>query len=94
MPRAVWNGVVIAEAPETTVVDGYHYFPSESVRWEHLQPSPHRSVCGWKGEASYYSIVVDGAANRDAAWVYTSPKPAAEPIKGQIGFWRGVRIET
>jgi uncharacterized protein (DUF427 family) len=92
--RAVWKGIVVAEAVEITVVDGYHYFPLESVRLEYLRASPHRSVCGWKGEASYYSIVVDGGVNQDAAWVYPDPKPAAERIKGQIGFWRGVSIET
>jgi uncharacterized protein (DUF427 family) len=94
MIRAVWNGVTVAEAIETSVVDGYHYFPPESVRFEYLQASPHRSVCGWKGEASYYTIVVDGRVNQDAAWVYSDPKPAADGIKGHIGFWRGVSIET
>lgn len=93
MPRAVWNGVVVAESENTTVVDGRHYFPPESVRWEHLAGSPSTSVCGWKGVVAYYTVVVDGRENRDAAWTYRAPKPAAEHIAGQIGFWRGVKVE-
>lgn len=94
MPRAVWNGVVLAESLATTVVDGRHYFPPDAVRWEHLEASPHTSVCGWKGQAAYYSVVADGDRNPDAAWVYRTPEPAAAAIAGHVGFWRGVTIES
>lgn len=94
MPRAVWNGAVLAESEHTTVVDGRHYFPPESVRWEHLVESPSTSVCGWKGVAEYYTVIVDGHENGDAAWTYRAPKRAAARIAGQIAFWRGVKIES
>jgi uncharacterized protein (DUF427 family) len=49
-------------------------------------------VCGWKGEASYYNVVVNGQTNKDAAWYYPSTKPAADEIKGYVAFWRGVKV--
>lgn len=94
MLRAMWNGAVLAENDRTTVVDGRHYFPPESIRWEHFVGSPSTSVCGWKGQAEYYTVVVGGEENPDAAWVYRTPKPAAAHIAGQIGFWRGVTVEA
>lgn len=91
--RAIWNGVVIAESDDTVVVEGNHYFPKESVKQEFLLPSDSHTRCFWKGVASYYSINVDGKVNRDAAWYYPAPSPAAAIIKDRIAFWRGVKIK-
>lgn len=93
MPRAVWNGEVIAESDDTVIVEGNHYFPAESVRQEVLRVSDTRTTCPWKGEASYYSLEVGGEVNADAAWVYPDPKPAAEEIRDRLAFWRGVTVE-
>lgn len=92
MVRAVWNGAVIAQSDETIVVEGNHYFPRDAVVSTFLKASQTTSVCGWKGTASYYSLVVDGKENRDAAWFYASPKDAAADVKDRIAFWRGVTI--
>lgn len=91
--KATWNGAVIAESEDTVVVEGNHYFPAQAVRAEHLRPSPTRTVCGWKGTASYHDVVVGDAVNRDAAWFYPEPKAAAANIAGRIAFWKGVRVE-
>jgi len=93
MPKAVWNGAVIAESDRTEVVEGNHYFPPDSVRRELVRPSATHTVCGWKGTASYYDVVVGDATNRDAAWYYPEPKDAARQIAGWVAFWRGVRVE-
>lgn len=93
MPRATWNGAVIAESDDVVVVEGYTYFPRDAVRPDVLAPSDHTSVCPWKGQASYYAIVVDGQRNPDAAWEYGDPKPAAAAVRNRIAFWRGVRVE-
>ena len=53
-----------------------------------------RPPCSWKGEASYYDIVVDGQVNVDAAWYYPKPKAAAAWIKDYVAFWRGVKVES
>jgi uncharacterized protein (DUF427 family) len=92
MPKAIWNGKVIAETDRYELVEGNVYFPPESVKPELLKPSPTHTVCGWKGTASYYTVVVDGKENRDAAWYYPDPKPAAARIKDYIAFWRGVTV--
>jgi uncharacterized protein (DUF427 family) len=95
MTKAIWNGAVIAEAPRESieVVEGNMYFPADAVRREHLRPSNTHTVCGWKGTASYYDVVVDEEINRDAAWYYPDPKEAARNISGRIAFWKGVTIE-
>jgi len=93
MPKAVFNGAVIAESDETIVVEGNHYFPPDSVRAEYLQPSGERTVCPWKGVASYHDVVVDGETAAGGAWYYRDPSPAAAEIKDHIAFWRGVKVE-
>lgn len=90
--RATWNGTVIAESDDTVVVEGNHYFPRESVNPDLLRASSAHTTCPWKGEASYYSIEVDGAVNPDAAWYYPAPKAAASQITGRMAFWKGVTI--
>ena len=91
--RAVWNGAVIAESEETIQVEGNPYFPPDSVDTGLLRESSSTSVCGWKGQAGYYDVVVDEEVNRDAAWVYRPPSQAARSIAGYVAFWRGVRVE-
>ncbi len=92
--KATWNGVVIAESEDTVVVEGNHYFPLDSVKQDLLQPSSTHTHCPWKGEASYYSLAVNGATNADAAWFYPEPKEAAAEIKDRVAFWRGVKVEA
>ncbi len=94
MVRAIWNGQVIAESDETIVIEGNHYFPPESVKMEFLHHSETRTVCPWKGIASYYTVEVKGKANRDGAWYYPKPGRAASPIKDYVAFWHGVQIES
>ncbi len=90
--KAVWNDTVLAESDETIVVEGNHYFPPDSIRKEHLQPSDHHTTCPWKGEASYYTVAADGETNEAAAWYYPAPKPEAAQIKDYVAFWRGVKV--
>lgn len=94
MVRAIWNDTILAESDDTIVVEGNHYFPEASLDRDRFRPSDHRSVCPWKGEASYFDIVVDEETNPAAAWYYPTPKTAARDIAGRIAFWRGVRVEA
>ena len=94
MAKAVWNGAVIAESPRYELVDGNVYFPPETLRRAYVQDSATQTVCGWKGTASYYDVVVDGKINHDACWFYPSAKDAAKNIEGYVAFWRGVEIST
>jgi len=91
--KAVWNGATLAESDKTIVVEGNHYFPPDAVKRDLIQPSATHTICSWKGEASYYTVAVDGQTNKDAAWFYPSPKPAAAEIKDYVAFWHGVKVE-
>jgi uncharacterized protein (DUF427 family) len=91
--KATWNGVVLAESDQTIVVEGNQYFPPDAINKQFFQESHTHTICGWKGEASYYDIVVEGQVNKDAAWYYPSTKPEADEIKGYIAFWRDVQVE-
>ncbi|GIV62568.1 MAG: hypothetical protein KatS3mg044_1434 [Rhodothermaceae bacterium] len=90
--KALWNGAVLAESDDTVVVEGNHYFPPESIDRAYFEPSDTRTTCPWKGVAHYYTVVVNGQRNPDAAWYYPDPKPAAAQIKDHVAFWRGVQV--
>jgi uncharacterized protein (DUF427 family) len=90
--KAIWKDQVIAESDKTIVVEGNHYFPKSSIKKDFFQESSSKTTCPWKGEASYFSIVVNGIKNGDAAWYYPAPKDAAKEIKDHVAFWRGVEI--
>jgi uncharacterized protein (DUF427 family) len=93
VPKATWEGAVLAQSDRCVVVEGNQYFPLDDVRREVLEPSDHTSVCPWKGTARYYDVVVNGKRNPNAAWYYPEPSPAAREIAGRIAFWKGVRVE-
>ena len=92
--RATWNGTVLADSSETVVVEGNHYFPIADVNAERIRHSDSHTRCPWKGVASYYDVVVGDKVNRDAAWYYPEPSPAAIRIKDRVAFWRGVKVES
>ncbi|HKS40163.1 MAG TPA: DUF427 domain-containing protein [Blastocatellia bacterium] len=91
--KAVWHDAVIAESDDTIVVEGNHYFPPDAINREHFKASDTHTHCPWKGEASYYDVVVEDQTNKDAAWYYPQPKEAAGQIKDYIAFWKGVKVE-
>jgi uncharacterized protein (DUF427 family) len=90
--KARWNNELIAQSDNTIIVENNHYFPVDAVSKDFLKPSSLHTTCPWKGVASYYTLVVNGKENPDAAWFYPNPKPAAENIKGYIAFWKGVSV--
>ena len=94
MPKAIWNGAVLAESDRTEVVEGNHYFPPTSISRQYFRESATHSTCPWKGEASYYDIVANDQVNKDAAWYYPNPKEAAKHITGYVAFWKGVKVEA
>jgi uncharacterized protein (DUF427 family) len=93
MAKATWNGAVLAESDTFEIVEGNVYFPPSAIRREHFSPSATHTTCSWKGEASYYTVEVNGKSNPDAAWFYPDPKEAARNIKDHVAFWKGVAVE-
>jgi uncharacterized protein (DUF427 family) len=92
MAKAVWNGQTLAESEKVETVEGVVYFPDESMNREFFRASSTTSSSTW-GQARYYTLVVDGQENPDAAWYYPDPKPAARSVKHHVAFWRGVDIK-
>jgi len=90
--KAIWNNTLIAESDDTVLVEGNHYFPESSLKREFITFSNHKTTCPWKGQASYYSLKVNGELNANAVWYYPDPKPEAASIKGRVAFWKGVKV--
>jgi uncharacterized protein (DUF427 family) len=93
MPKATWNGTIIADSNQCIVVEGNQYFPPDSVNRKFLRSSDHETFCSWKGTASYYDLVVDDQVNEGAAWFYREPMQEAAQIRDYVAFWRGVIVE-
>ena len=91
--KAIWNDTVLAETEDTVVVEGNHYFPAAAIHKEYFRETETHTSCPWKGQASYYDIVVDEKVNSGAAWYYPEPKEAANQIKGHVAFWKGVVVQ-
>jgi uncharacterized protein (DUF427 family) len=94
MPKAIWNGAVLAESDKCEVVEGNQYFPPDAINKDYFKESNTHTTCPWKGVASYYTIEVNGQENKDAAWYYPTTKDAAKNIEGYIAFWKGVKVEV
>ena len=92
MPKAVWEGVVLAESEDCVVVEGNQYFPPDAICREYFKPNETTTVCPWKGTARYFDIEVNGKRNLNAAWCYPEPSAAAREIKDRVAFWRGVKV--
>ncbi len=90
--RAIWNGVVIAQSCDTVLVEGNHYFPADALKREYVDFSNHKTMCPWKGQALYYSLLVDGDLNTDAVWYYPDPLPEAELVRDRVAFANSVKV--
>lgn len=90
--KAIFNGVVVAESNDTVVVEGNHYFPEAALKREYTSFSNHRTSCAWKGQARYYSLLVNGELGSDLVWYYPEPSEAAAEIAGRVAFGRGVQV--
>ena len=94
MPKAVFNGQVVAESDETIVVEGNHYFPPTAINRDFFEDSSDHTVCHWKGTASYYDVVVGDETAKAAAWFYPDASERAQQIENWVAFWRGVKVEA
>ena len=94
MPKALWNGVVIAESDSTEIIEGNHYFPPTAIDRQYFRESSHNTVCGWKGTASYYDVIVEDSVNANAAWFYPTPKDAVAKVRDYVAFWKGIEVQS
>jgi uncharacterized protein (DUF427 family) len=92
MAKAMWNGRVLADSEQTLTLENDVYFPDDSLQREYFRSSSTVSTHPQKGQARFYTLLVDGQENPDAAWYYPDPKPAARSVRHHVAFWRGVEI--
>ncbi len=87
------DGVVIADTRrakrvcETGTPPAYYILPGDVLVPEYLVPSKRRTVCEWKGTASYYDVRVGSKVLHAAAWYYPEPTPGYEASRGFIAFY-------
>ena len=92
--QAIFNGTVLAQSDDIVMVDGNPYFPRQAMRSEFFRESDLTTVCGWKGTARYWDVVVADQAINNVVWSYDTPKPAAENIRERFAFYRGKGVEV
>lgn len=97
--KAVWNDQIVAEAKKDELIriEGNWYFAPKALRSDFFTKTDTHTTCFWKGEASYYTITVDGEENTDAAWFYPAPMEGSVERVGKdftdyVAFWHGVEI--
>ena len=90
--KAIWNGTVVAESDDTVVVDGNHYFPESALKRSYVVASNHRTNDSGKGQARYYSLLVDGDLKPDVVWYYPEPLDGAAALEGRVAFGKGVQV--
>ena len=88
----VFNGEVIADSQNAKrVLETSHpptyYIPLEDIKTEVLQASTRRTWCEWKGEASYYDVLIGNRRAENAAWYYSNPLPDYAEIKDYLAFY-------
>ncbi len=90
--RVEFAGVDVAESQAALrVLETSHppvyYLPRQDVLTDHLFPSSRRTLCEFKGEASYWHLEIGGRSAADAAWSYESPAPGYEELAGMLAFY-------
>jgi len=90
--QVIFNGVTIAETDRAKrVLETSHppvyYIPPDDIKMEYLTMTPRTSWCEWKGQASYYTVVVGDKQAANTAWFYPKPPSGFESIKGYIAFY-------
>ena len=90
--RATAGGHVIAETDRPILIKEtshppVYYIPPEDLAMEYLEPSSHRTYCEYKGEAHYYSLVIDGKRSSNVGWYYPRPSPGYEELKDHVAFY-------
>ncbi len=91
--RVEFNGAWVADSTRAIILHEtrappMHYFPPGDVRMDCLERTPHQTHCPFKGNASYWTLSVDGKVAENAVWAYEEPYREAEPIRGYLSFYR------
>ncbi len=84
------TNIAVSDAALTLQESTYpavHYIPIGDVDPAVLRPSDSTTYCPYKGDASYYDLVVRDSTQTDTVWVYTEPYDAVADIKDHVAFY-------
>lgn len=90
--RVMFNGQTVADTLGAVLLletrhAPVYYVPRDDVRMNFLERTSHRTTCPHKGDASYWTLTVDGRQAENAVWSYENPIPGMESIKGLLAFY-------
>ncbi len=90
--QIILNGEKIADTTRAfRVLETSHppvyYIPPEDIRMEYLVQTSRRTVCEFKGAASYWTVRINGRTVENAAWSYPNPRPGFDSIKNHLAFY-------
>jgi uncharacterized protein (DUF427 family) len=90
--EVIVNGVKVAESDrpvllEETGLPTRYYLPRDDVRLDLLRATTKETTCPFKGQASYWSLELDGEVHDDLVWSYEAPISEAEGITGLLCFY-------
>ena len=92
--RVTFAGQVVADSTravrcEETGHGPVHYIPEQDMRLELMRPTDHKTYCPFKGDCSYWTLVVDGGKQRseNAVWGYRAPYDEAKGLAGHYAFY-------
>jgi uncharacterized protein (DUF427 family) len=87
-----YNGHVIVDTRRALILQestypAVQYVPREDVSMDYMTRTEHHTHCPYKGQASYYTILMDGQFAENAVWTYEDPYPAMAEIKDHLAFY-------
>jgi uncharacterized protein (DUF427 family)/acyl-CoA thioesterase len=95
-----WHGdVLLAESDSCIRLEEIRhvdriYFPEADVHWDLFEPTDHHTVCPFKGEADYWSLIGSDQPEDNVVWAYRAPFDEVGGIKGYVAFYQErVRID-
>ena len=89
--RARFANHIIADTEDALILrEGQlapvYYVPVSDVEMGYLGRTEHATHCPFKGDAAYFSVLIDGELAENSVWTYEDPKPAAEVLRGRVAF--------
>jgi uncharacterized protein (DUF427 family) len=86
------DGTLIAASDHPVVLEetglpARYYLPRDDVRMDLLRPTSFSTTCPFKGDASYWTLELDGTTHDGIVWSYEHPIPGAEGITGLLSFY-------
>jgi uncharacterized protein (DUF427 family) len=93
--RAAFERHVIADTDDALILreasyPPVYYLPMEDVEMGFLAKTGHATYCPYKGQASYWSIYMDGQLKENAVWAYEEPYPAVAALRGRVAFYPNI----